>query len=143
MIRLTADECVAPKRFRELIPELLANNPPIHAVHLLDLMRRQGVRDDVWARVLGRQGGWIMLTGDRGRTRAGSPRLPVVLPLERVTGVFLTGALQSAGGDVKVAAVRWLVQRITTVAEAPAGTRFAIGRHGAGFRLQEWPLRMP
>lgn len=139
MIKLTADECVTPRRFESLIPSLAVGDPPIQAVHLLKLNGQQGLQDDQWAERLGREGGWIVVTGDRGR-RAEGPRLPRVLPAAKVTGVFLSGKLQSSSGDDKLASIQWMIKRIDKIAKAPPGTRFRLNRDGDSFRLEIWPV---
>ncbi len=133
-----ADECIPPKQFRSIIDELRSNDPSIHAAHLLDWMKRAGVRDDEWARRLSSEPGWIVLTGDRGRGK--SPRLPAILPELGVTSVFMSASLQNAKGEDKLEAIRWLADRIDRIAVAAPGTRFKLNKHGGTFRLEEWPL---
>lgn len=134
-----ADECIPPARFRSIVDELRNNDPPIHAIHLLDIFRG-GIQDDDWARRLRQESGWIVVTGDRGRGR--SPRLPVILPALGVTGIFMSASLQNAKGDDKVEAIRWMAARIDRIAAAPPGTRFKLNKHGETFRLEEWPVTL-
>lgn len=138
-MKLLFDENIGKQTYRSIAKLLDALRPPVEHAHMLDFNQRQGVDDEDWVPKAA-SGGWIVITGDSGRSRLGAP-LQNIMPEHGVTGIYFTGKLQQAPASVKEQAVAAILDRLAHVASAPKGTRFKLKRRSpAGFKLEVWPV---
>jgi hypothetical protein len=101
---------------------------PIESRHLLDLFR-SGELDDRWPETLASRGeDPVVITGDRHRkSRSIDPRLPIILPAVNLTGLFLSGTLQQASGEIKMAAILTILDKLDEhVSKTPPGERLSL-----------------
>jgi hypothetical protein len=98
--------------------------------------QRAGVKDKEWIPKIAAEGGWVVLSADRGRrNRTGElphEKLPFLCRLHRVTHVLLSGTIQGSSVFVKGQAVVAVWKDLVRTAKAPAGTRFKLTKRSGG-----------
>ena len=101
-MRIMFDECITQGVATFVCDFLRLYDPPIEGVFLVDYLRGQGQRDVVWAKQLQAEGGWRVITADRGKRHknqqkrlADGPDLHRILPECGITAVFLSSSLHS------------------------------------------------
>ena len=138
-MKLLFDECIGYGIYRSLIPALDAYRPPVARAHMLDFTGRQGVPDEEWVPRAASEG-WIVVTGDSGRSRLGAP-LQELMPAHGVTGIYFSGKLQSRPAKAKADAILAVLDRLPEIAGSPRGARYRVAISGTGYALRPWPLR--
>lgn len=125
--KLLFDECIG-KPHVECLANLVAfeqddDRPEIQ--HLLDF-QKQGVWDEDWIPRMA-NGGWLLVTGDRGRKRGGKGEpLSRVCVKEGVTHVILSAAIQRRRSFEKMLTVLSVWYRLLTLHSEPLGSRYVI-----------------
>jgi hypothetical protein len=139
-VKLLIDECIGRGIYLKFAAALDAITPPIQHRHLLDFNGQQGVPDDVWVPNAAAEG-WIVITGDSGRSGFGAP-LHLILPKFQITAIFFAGKLQQQKAEIKGQALIACLAHLPTIDAAPRGSRFKVVMNASGtFRLTPWPLR--
>lgn len=138
-MKLLIDECIGFGIYERIKPFLDAFTPPIQHMHMLEFNEKQGIEDDEWVPRAASEG-WIVITGDSGRRKLGSP-LQLMMPQYLVTGIYLSGKLQQKNAATKMQAIVSVLHLIPQVAASPRGTRFRLRMSGdERFVLALWPL---
>jgi hypothetical protein len=140
-VKLLFDECIGYGIYKSICGALNVLVPPVTHAHMLDFTGRQGEPDEVWVPRAAREG-WLVITGDSGRRGTGAP-LDVIMPMHGVTGIFLSGKLQSKPAAVKVNAVVSVLDRFRDVETGPRGLRYRLFMTQTGFALKPWPISGP
>lgn len=120
----------------EQLKALLPDDP--HFAHVCDFFL-EGTNDDVWIPRIGQEGGWIVITTDRGKGSARGGKLPRLCLENKITHVLLSPALHRKKGAEKVGALVLLWGQIEGLSAEVPGTRFVIRyrdkRDGKGLHL--------
>jgi hypothetical protein len=116
------DECLGRPAMRELA-RIVPGNPQF--THVLDVFD-QGTTDDVWVPRMAADGGWIVISSDRGRQSGLGAKLPWLCQEHKITHILLSTALHKKKSHEKVAALALIWSDIESVAAAPPGTRFKL-----------------
>ena len=95
--KLFIDQCIAHPIAIRLVNHYSPAYPSIKVRHLLDEYR-QSRCDSVWLPNLAKEGGWIVVSKDRGQhpKSGGKPSLPELCIEYRVTCIAFTGGLSNA-----------------------------------------------
>jgi PIN domain-containing protein len=143
--KIFLDECVAHPIAVRLVSHYSPAHPSIEVRHLFDEYRKSRC-DSVWVPNLARQGGWIVITKDRGKhTIAGKvrkPRLPELCVAYGVTCVTFTGKLGHAKATEIQEAIDEVMRNIEPIYAAPAGTIIKIGMDFAKGNIKRYVLRV-
>jgi hypothetical protein len=97
--------------------------------------QRSGVTDKDWIPKIALEGGWVVISSDRGKRRGGEPpdeKLPFLCRKFRVTHVLLSGSIHSEKAFVKGQAIVAVWRELLTVTSATRGTRFQIKKNSSG-----------
>jgi hypothetical protein len=133
--KLIFDECLGEPVVEALRPFLEKSGVKLVAMSVVSY-QRAGVKDIEWIPKIAKEGGWVVLSADRGkRNRVGElphEKLPFLCRTHRVTHVLLSGSLQSSKTFIKGQALVAVWREILTAATAPAGTRFVLTKRSGG-----------
>lgn len=144
--KVMLDECMGCQGSRLAASLFELHKPPVHAEWLNDFLGRQGSLDVDWTQIIQSQGGWIVVSCDKGKQRGEKARLKgpplhLICPARKITAFFLGGKASNRSGFHKATEgiSLWpaMVERYNT---AEPGTRFRIRRTTNGLTLAQWPL---
>jgi hypothetical protein len=129
-IRFLFDECVIGRRTveRELTDSLALFGAAAELAHLFDKFP-PGTADSVWIPQIASEGGWIVITSDRGKTSRKSEKLPLICRELGVTHVVLSAGLHKRSTHYRVLAISSCWPQLIAAADAPGGTRFTVSIH--------------
>ena len=100
-VKFMFDECLGEpmmEKLRQIVPGTR------HFAHVVSYFRR-GVTDDVWIPELAKEGGWVIVSGDRGRGSAKGGKLPLLCMQYKITHVLLSATLQNKKAHERLAAL--------------------------------------
>ena len=138
-IRFLFDECVSrPVVETQIAESLLLYGAEASVAHFLGKYSR-GVKDRVWIPEIAEEGGWIVVSMDRGQHSRKSERLPIICRAFRVTHVTLSAGLEKRTMHYRATAVAACWPELIAAASHPPGTGFNLSmrpiRDGFAFRL--------
>ena len=128
-LKLLFDENISPKAVRAMQSLVAACGDRTSIISIVDHKRQYGHDDRQWIPAVQPEG-WIVITGDRGRSNKGA-RLPRVCREQGVRHVLLAKAIHQAPQFRKVRAILAVWDEICALPEAPAGTRSVLQLHGS------------
>lgn len=134
---MISDACLPVAAFRLLGSTLAMQADPPETRYLPDYLGSGAVSDEEWVPQLAKEGGWIVLTADRGRR---APRLNILLPWYRVSGFFLVGASVDASNFEKLRMFLSVWPDILHAAKTKPGERFKVLLRNGRPTLEHWPL---
>jgi hypothetical protein len=126
-IRFLFDECAIGRGTveRELRDLLALFGADGELAHLLTKFP-PGTPDSVWIPEIANEGGWIVVSSDRGAHSKKSEKLPLICQEMRVTYVMLSRAIQKRPTHCRVMAINSCWQQLIDAAGAAPGTGFSI-----------------
>jgi hypothetical protein len=89
----------------------------------------QGVKDRIWIPEIAAEGGWIVVSMDRGMHSRVSERLPLICQAFRVTHVMLSSGLGKRTMYYRALAIEDRWSHLIEAASHPAGTGFSLRMH--------------
>jgi hypothetical protein len=137
-MKIILDECLTKGRSESIIQSIALDDPSIEVTFLLDYLKRvglsseaiaKGIKDPFWADRLSDEGGWFVISADRGKhTRVvEGPPLTKILKTRKITAAYLSGSIQNGSGFGKARAVIASWPQIKRLFQTkPAGTRINI-----------------
>jgi hypothetical protein len=137
-VKLLFDECIGYGIYEALWQDLVVDGKSITHSHMLDFTGRQGVADDIWVPRAANEH-WMVITGDSGRSGLGAP-LHILMPAHGVTGIYLSGKLQTRPARVKIEAIRAVLKELPGAYAGPRGLRYRLRMDGESFSLRQWPV---
>lgn len=140
--KIFLDECVAHPIAARLLHYYTPAYPSLKVRHLFEEYRAKRC-DSVWVPSLAQQGGWIVVTKDRGKHSAiDKPRLPELCVEYKVTCVAFTGKLGQAKATEIQEAIDEVMRNIEPIYAAPQGTIIKLGMDYAKGRIKRYVLRV-
>jgi hypothetical protein len=111
--------------------------------HLLDEYRENRC-DSVWLPNLAQQGGWIVISKDRGRhsKAKGKPSLPELCAQYGVTCVAFTGKLGNAKATEHQEALDEVMRNVAPIYQAQKGTIIKLGMDYLKGGIKRYALRV-
>jgi len=132
-LRFFFDECLSHLVVeRQIRDSLQLYGADAEIAHLFNKFNR-GTPDKVWVPELSAEGGWIVISADRGAHSRKDERLPLICRDLDVTHVLLSASLHRRDMHYKFSAINSCWKDLIDAASAPPGTGFSIGLRGAGF----------
>ena len=92
-------------------------------VHITDYFS-QGVKDEHWIPKLSAESGWIVITGDGGKSSKRGQKLPELCWEYGITHVVLSSTLHSKRSSVKVGVLTTFWSQIELLHEMPKGSHY-------------------
>jgi hypothetical protein len=133
--RFLFDECLA----RPTVEGIIADSLRLHgaAAEVAHLLTKfpPGTADSIWIPEIAKEGGWVVITCDRGMHSRVGEKLPLICRHFCVTHVLMGPALSRRTMRWRAVAIQSVWDELIEVAAAPAGTGFALTMAGSGFRL--------
>lgn len=125
-VRFLFDECIS----RPLVETRLAQSLELYGAcatvaHLLGRYP-QNVKDPVWITEIAREGGWVVVTMDRGMHGKRIERLPIVCHAFRVTHVMLSPGLAKRTMLFRMLAIEACWSDLIAACDYPPGTQFLL-----------------
>jgi hypothetical protein len=93
--------------------------------HIKDYYK-EGIKDNDWIPQLGKEGGWIVISGDRAKRANKGGKLPELCKQHGITHVLLSSTLHQKKAHEKLAALALIWNEIAALHEVPLGTRFIL-----------------
>jgi len=130
-IRFLFDECIS----RPVVEAQIANSLALYGAqatvaHFLGKYPC-GSKDTVWIPEIAKEGGWIIVSMDRGRHSRKSERLPIICQAFRVTHVMLSPGLEKRSMHYRAVAIEASWPDLIAAGDAPAGTGFVLSMREA------------
>lgn len=120
--RLIFDECLG----RNVIPHLLPLvSSDIEVCHMTTRFP-QGTLDQNWVPILGLEGGWVVVTADRGKNSTVGDKLPDLCAEHLVSHIILSSKLHNKTSKEKIAWIAAVWSRVERVFDSPAGSRYSM-----------------
>ena len=124
IVKLLFDENIG-KPLTDAIAGLLRfYDPKPEILHILDLMKTCGVRDETWVPVIANQN-WMVITADRGRQGSGRP-LPWICKDFKVTHILFSGTLHNQRQFERARAIITLWPEIVQAYKGPKGVEYLL-----------------
>jgi PIN like domain len=123
-LKLFFDECCS-KRLAKVIRDTCSpDNLNVQTKHLCEF--GLGKADEDWLPLLEKQGGWIVITADRGKDPK-KQKLPRICSSLGITHISLTPALIKAGYQAHENALLSVFSEISHIHLLPKGTKVSLG----------------
>lgn len=139
--KIFLDQCIARPIGVRLVAHYSPAHPSLKVRHLCDEYR-EGRCDSVWVPNLAKQGGWIVVTKDRGKGKSDKPRLPELCVEYGLTCIALTSKLGQAKSTEHQEALDEVMRNIGPVYAAPAGTVIKLAMDFAKGGIKRYVLRV-
>jgi hypothetical protein len=137
-IKLIFDECLSRPIVEALRPFLEKSGVSLKTESVVET-QRSGIADKVWIPKIAAEGGWIVISADRGKSNREkfSEKLPYLCRAHRVTHVLLSARVHELTLFAKGQALVAVWAEFLKVKSAVAGTRFMLKKRdrGDGFQL--------
>ena len=138
-IRFLFDECISrPVVEAQVAQSLALYGAQATVAHFLSKYPC-GVKDPAWIPEIAQEGGWVIVSMDRGKHSKKSERLPVICRAFRVTHVMLSSGLEKRSMYYRATAIEACWSDLIAAADAPPGAGYVLSmRHGPSaitFRL--------
>lgn len=126
-IRFLFDECCIGRCTveRELRQSLALFGAEAELAHVLNAFP-MGTPDAEWMQQIAAEGGWIIISSDRGKSCRKSESLPLICRELRVTHVMLSAGIHKRSTYYRVQAITSCWEQLIATANAPPGTGFQI-----------------
>lgn len=124
--KLLIDVCVAPTVSKKTSDHYASIYPSIKVEPLINHYR-QNRCDSVWIRSLAHEGGWIIVSADKGKDKR-KPALPQLCREYKVTCVIMSSSLHQKGGAMHQEVLNEILRNIASIYRAPLGTIISIGQ---------------
>ncbi len=96
-----------------------------------------GTPDSKWVPEISKQGGWVVITGDRGKKSKVEDKLPLICRSQFVTHVMFSGGLNKRPAYYKGVAIATRLPELLETADAAPGTGYGLSMTSKGdFRLK-------
>ena len=125
MLKLFLDECCSKRLARLISDTCSTDNLSVQTKHLSDFCEL-GKADEDWLPLLEKQGGWIVITADRGRDPK-KQKLPRICACLGITHISLTPALIREGYQAHEKAILSVFSEIIHLHLLPRGTKVSLG----------------
>lgn len=140
-IRFLFDECISkPVVEKQVAESLVLYGAAASVTHFLRKYP-SGTKDPRWIPEIAEEGGWIVVSMDRGRHSKKSERLPIICRAFRVTHVVLSAGLEKRSMHYRATAIAACWPELIAAASRPAGTGFRLSMHqtpaGISFQLKK------
>jgi len=134
--RFLLDECV-PKTIINVVEKpLRALGANAQFTHLLTHFPI-GTPDSTWVSQISKQGGWVVITGDRGKKSKVEDKLPLICRSQLVTHIMFSGGLHKKSAYYKGVAIVAKLPELLETADAVPGTGYSLSMTSKGdFRLK-------
>jgi hypothetical protein len=143
--KIFLDECIAHPIAPRLQQHYLPAYPSLKVRHLLEEYRAHRC-DSVWVPNLAKQGGWIVITKDRGKHgtagKLRKPRLPELCVEYKVTCVAISNKLGHAKAAEIQEAIGEVMVNIEPIYAAPPGTIIKLGIEFSTGNIKSYRLRV-
>ena len=131
-VRFFFDECLSkPVVEREITQSSRLYGSDADVAHLLSKFESQ-TPDRVWVPQLATEGGWIVISTDRGRHSKKSEKLPLICRAYGVSHVLLSGKLHSRNMYTKALAIEASWEGLFAAGAAPQGSGYLLHLTGQG-----------
>ena len=87
---------------------------------------KSGTKDNVWISQLAKEGGWVVISGDRAKIGRQGGKLPQLCEQHHITHILLSKTFHDKKNHEKLAALALLWPEICQVFSEPPGTRFLL-----------------
>jgi PIN like domain len=143
-LKVLFDECVG-KPIMEAIARIVSTSPERPEFrHMVDY-QSQGALDEEWVPKVATEG-WIVITGDRGRS-CGGAKLPHLCKAYRITHVMLSARLHTMRSSAKATAILAVWEDLAKLVSEPKGCGYLLRLTSKGHpkleRLYEPPTDRP
>ena len=143
--KIFLDECIAHPIAARLLHYYTPAYPSLKVRHLFEEYRAKRC-DSVWVPNLAEQGGWIIITKDRGKHssqgKSGKPRLPDLCIEYKITCVAISNKLGHAKAAEIQEAIDEAMRNIQAIYAAPAGTIVKLGIEYTKGDIKHYSLRV-
>jgi hypothetical protein len=122
-LKLFFDECVSSPRLIRALQQFYTDVDGNCEAEFVRLQERfvSGEGDEAWLNQLSGEGGWIVITKDRGKS--GGPKLPSICPQLKITHVAMIGLLEQANVEAWKQAFVDVWQTLKLAPLLPPGTK--------------------
>jgi hypothetical protein len=143
-IKLIFDECLSAPVVEALRPFLERSGVSLKTKSVVEI-QKAGTADSVWIPKVALEGGWIVISSDRGKSKREKfdEKLPYLCRLHRITHVLLSARVHDLKLFEKGQAVVAVWQDLLKVRDVTAGARFMLKKrdHSDGFQLVNSDLK--
>lgn len=126
-LKIIFDNTSSPRLARDLAGFYDYDFPNLEVVHLRDKFK-PNAKDPEWLESIRSEGGWIVISGDRGKMCA-VDRLPIICQALKITHVLTSATIQSNGYPATKQAIASTWREIVALASYPAGTKGVLRYH--------------
>lgn len=128
--RFLFDECLGrPVVERQIKDSLRLYGSDAELAHLFSKFP-MGAKDTEWIPAIAQEGGWIVVTADRGKHSKKDEKLPYICREFGVSHVMLSSGLHRRTMYYKYLAISSCWSALLDVGSHPPGTGFSLGMHG-------------
>jgi hypothetical protein len=130
-IRFLFDECIS----RPIVEAQVAQSIALYGADatVAHFLSRYpcGVKDPIWIPEIAKEGGWVIVSMDRGTHSKKSERLPIICRAFRVTHVMLSRGLEKRTMFYRATAIEACWPDLIAAAQEPPGTGYVLSMHHA------------
>lgn len=125
-LKLFFDECVGSPRLIKALQQFYTDVDGHCEAQFARLQEKfaSGEGDETWLKQLSQEGGWIVITKDRGKS--GGPKLPALCPKLKITHVAMLGTLEQGTVEAWKQAFVDVWQSLKLAPMLPPGTRIKL-----------------
>jgi hypothetical protein len=123
--KLFVDACVARPTSFKVLDHYKQVYPSLRVEHLTDKFR-QSRCDSVWIKTLASEGGWIVITADRGKDKS-KPSLPRLCEEYGITCVTMTKSVAEKGSGTHLEVLHEVLRNAEPIYRTPPGTIISLG----------------
>lgn len=139
-VRFFFDECLSkPIVESQITPSLRLYGSDAEVAHLFSKFEPQ-TADSVWIPKLADEGGWIVISADRGINSKKSEKLPLICKSLGVSHVLLSAKLHSRNMYTKAIAIEASWDGLIAIGSAPLGSGYLLHLTGRGHNFKLKPL---
>lgn len=131
-IRFFFDECLSRPAVETQIAGMLSIYGANVVVAHLCTKYSSGIKDRVYIPALAKEGGWIIITSDRGSHSIASDKLPLICQAFRVTHVMLSPGLAKRTMYYRTMAIQHCLPDLIACGSAPPGTGYLLCMRPSG-----------
>ena len=136
-IRFLFDECLGrPVVERQIVDSLKLYGADADVTHLCSKFP-PGTKDIKWIPAIAQEGGWVVVTADRGKHSKKDEKLPYICRDFGVTHVTLSCGLHRRNMYYKYLAISSCWPALLDAASHPPGTGFSLSMYRGKFRFRK------
>lgn len=128
VLKIIFDNTSSPRLPEDLAGFYDYDFPKLQVIHLRDKFAPNS-KDPVWLKVIQEEGGWIVITADRGSTCA-TERLPIICKALKITHVLISAKIHSRGYAATKQAIAEVWKGIVVLSGFPEGTKAKLQYRG-------------